>query len=78
MINCKGVKKQVRCAVLCVACDLPAARKTCGFLYVADALIALLDLDVWIILAFTSKTGHKKLKGSSTCGFKLADIFLAC
>ena len=36
MINGNGVTKQVRCALLCVACDLPAARKTCGFLsYVA-------------------------------------------
>ena len=36
MIDCDGVTKQVKCALLCVACDLPAARKTCGFLsYVA-------------------------------------------
>ena len=28
-----GVKEQiVRCALLCVACDLPAGRKVCGFL----------------------------------------------
>ena len=27
MINYNGVTKQVRCALLCVACDLPAARK---------------------------------------------------
>lgn len=26
------LKKRVRCALLCVACDLPAGRKVCGFL----------------------------------------------
>ena len=26
------VKKKIRCALVCVACDLPAGRKTCGFL----------------------------------------------
>ena len=25
-------KKNIRCALLCVACDLPAGRKACGFL----------------------------------------------
>ena len=28
--SCKSVK--VRCALLCVACDIPASRKVCGFL----------------------------------------------
>ncbi len=27
-----GGNKTVRCALLCVACDLPAGRKVCGFL----------------------------------------------
>ena len=26
------VQKLVRCALLCVSCDLPAGRKVCGFL----------------------------------------------
>ena len=30
-IHSLGIKK-VRCALVCVACDLPAGRKTCGFL----------------------------------------------
>ena len=25
-------KVNVRCALICVACDMPASRKTCGFL----------------------------------------------
>ena len=28
-MNCK---KKIRCALMCVACDLPAGRKVCGFL----------------------------------------------
>ena len=28
-LNCK---KKIRCALVCIACDLPAGRKTCGFL----------------------------------------------
>ena len=28
-VNCR---KQIRCVLLCVACDLPAGRKVCGFL----------------------------------------------
>ena len=33
-LNVAAVKcrKQIRCALLCVACDLPAGRKVCGFL----------------------------------------------
>ena len=33
-LNVSGMscKKQIRCALLCVACDLPAGRKVCGFL----------------------------------------------
>ena len=27
-----SAKKKIRCALLCVACDLPAGRKVCGFL----------------------------------------------
>ena len=34
-----GSKKMtVKCALLCVSCDLPAARKTCGFLSHSAAL----------------------------------------
>ena len=28
-LNCRKV---VRCALMCVACDIPAGRKMCGFL----------------------------------------------
>ena len=27
-----SAKKRIRCALLCVACDLPAGQKVCGFL----------------------------------------------
>ena len=33
VLTCRnGKNKLVKCAPLCVACDLPAGRKTCGFL----------------------------------------------
>ena len=31
-IHSSNEKKCIRCALLCIACDLPAGRKTCGFL----------------------------------------------
>ena len=31
-LECGGVVKTIRCALICVACDLPAGRKACGFL----------------------------------------------
>ena len=31
-IPCKDGTKGFRCALLCVACDIPAGRKVCGFL----------------------------------------------
>lgn len=31
-LNVSTGKKKFRCALLCVACDLPAGRKVCGFL----------------------------------------------
>lgn len=27
-----GCRKLIRCALLCIACDIPAGRKVCGFL----------------------------------------------
>ncbi len=30
--SCAGALVLVRCALLCVACDIPASRKVCGFL----------------------------------------------
>lgn len=32
MVNSKNITLTVRAALLCVGCDIPAARKTCGFL----------------------------------------------
>jgi len=32
MLCNSGNKRVIRCALLCVACDLPAGRKVCGFL----------------------------------------------
>ena len=31
-LECGGVVKTIRCALICVACDLPTGRKACGFL----------------------------------------------
>ena len=31
-VACSSAKKKIRCALLCIACDLPAGRKVCGFL----------------------------------------------
>lgn len=33
-----NIEKKVKCALLCVSCDLPAIRKTCGFLSYSAAL----------------------------------------
>ena len=30
--NIHGIQKQVRCALLCASCDIPAGRKVCGFI----------------------------------------------
>lgn len=31
-LECDGGVEKLRCALICVACDLPAGRKACGFL----------------------------------------------
>ena len=61
-------KKCIRCALLCIACDLPEGRKTCGFLtynahqgvHVA-VNVFLVVLDQWISLPLIERTGKYEM-----------------
>ena len=63
-----GLDKIVRCALLCVACDLPAGRKTCGFLghaahYGCSKCFKAFSgvLGRWIILDLTERNGNLEM-----------------
>ena len=63
-IASSNYRKVIRCAVLCVACDLPAGRKLCGFLghsarlRCSRCLKEFLDrLVAWTILGLIDTTG---------------------
>lgn len=79
LIDTNGLAKEVRCPLLCVACDLTAARKTCGFLsYVVHfddpGGFECLDYSGFDRQSWQPRDGkdHQKV------GSKHANVFLTC